>query len=275
MIAALRYEWVRLTTIRSSYWLVGLTLAVYLVLTLLTANSVDDSLVGSMVDGRQTLAAVLTVGASTGTAPLLLAYIVGIIGVFAMGHEYRHQMIRGTLTAVPNRVHVLTAKLVTVGAVAAATAATAMLVGMASTAIVGLEAPVVSGFTAKLVLGVMLYTVLFSWAGLACAGLIRHQTAAVALLILFPTVIESIIRALLRIRQLLSDDPDQPDAIAELANFLPFDAGGKMYTRASTADLAQIGGVEPFGPVAGGVVMAVFVLVLLALTTYLFVRRDA
>lgn len=275
MIDALRYEWVRLTTIRSTYWLIGLTLALYLVLTMLVGISIDDSNVGSLVDGRQTLAAMLTVGASAGFAPLLMAYILGIIGVFSMGHEYRHGMIRATLTAVPNRFAVVGAKLVSIAAVAAVAAVLTMLVGMFSAVVVGLDVPIASMFTAELVLGVVVYTILFSWAGLAFAGLIRHQTAAVALLILFPTVIESIIRALLRLRQLLSDHPDQPDAIANLAKFLPFDAGGKMYTRASVADLVNVGGTEPFGPVGGGITMAGFVLLLLALMTYLFARRDA
>ncbi|MGH3424890.1 MAG: hypothetical protein ACRDO8_09185 [Nocardioidaceae bacterium] len=275
MIAALRYEWVRLTTIRSTYWLLGATLVLYLALTLTVGFSIDDSEVGSLVDGRQTLAAMLTVGASAGIAPLLLAYIIGIIGVFSMGHEYRHGMIRATLTAVPNRFAVLAAKLVSIAVVAIVGSVLTMLVGIFSVLVVGLDLPIASGFTAELVLGVVLYAILFSWVGVALAGLIRHQTAAVALLILLPTVIESILRALLRLRQLLSDHPDRPDAIANLANFLPFDAGGKMYTRASVADLISIGGAEPFGPVGGGIVMAVFVALLLAGMTYLFVRRDA
>ncbi len=42
-----------------------------------------------------------TIGASTGLAPLFIAYIIGLLGVFSTGHEYRHGMIRATLTAVP------------------------------------------------------------------------------------------------------------------------------------------------------------------------------
>lgn len=275
MTAALRYEWVRLTTIRSTYWLVGITLGLYLALTLTVAFQIEDSSLTGFVDRHETLAALLTVGASAGFAPLLLAYIIGIAAVLSMGHEYRHGTIRATLTAVPNRVAVVVAKLVSTAALATVTAVLTMLVGMFSATVVGLDLPIVSGFTAKLVLGVVVYTILFSWVGLALAGLIRHQTAAVALLILLPTVVERILRALLRLRQLLSGNPTEPDAIANLAKFLPFDAGGKMYTRAPLSNLVDIGGVEPFGPVGGGIVMGVFVALLLIAMTSLFVRRDA
>ena len=45
------------------------------------------------------------------------------------------------------------------------------------------------------------------------------------------------------------------DGLVELLKFLPYDAGGQMYTRLSVGDMLEIFGVVPFGPLGGGLVM--------------------
>lgn len=276
MTDALRYEWVRLTTLRSTYWLIGFTLVLYAVLTFVVALNVHPSATGgSLITAKQTAAGVVTLGASTGYAPLLMAYIIGIVGVFSMGHEYRHGMIRATLTAIPDRATVLMAKTVVVVIVASVSSFLACMIGMVNAAVFSdADLPVTSTEIWKVILGVVLYTVFFSLAGFAFAGLLRNQTAAVALLLLVPTVIESIVRILLLLPRLISRS-DSTGGLATLIKFLPFDAGGKMYTRAPLPDITDIVGTRPYGPVGGGIVMAVFVALLLGLMTYLFIRRDA
>jgi len=46
-----------------------------------------------------------------------VAYVLGMLGVFTFGHEYRHGMIRATLTALPQRYNVLLAKIVIISRV--------------------------------------------------------------------------------------------------------------------------------------------------------------
>lgn len=273
MTAALKYEWVRLTTIRSTYWLIGLTLAFTTVVTVLVAWRLPET--GPLAGGEQPLSLLLTLGASTGVAPLFLAYIIGIIGVFSMGHEYRHGMIRATLTSVPGRLAVVGAKLLTVALVAAGTALACSLIAMASGLVFGVDLPFGSAFTWKLVLGIVLYTVLFAWTGLAFAGLLRNQTAAVALLVLVPSVVESIVRAIVLAIKAASDDPSGRGGFIGVLRFMPFDAGGQMYTRESVNRLFEFLGYVPFGPLGGGIVFVVFVAILLTAMTVLFVRRDA
>ena len=69
--------------------------------------------------------------------------------------------------------------------------------------------------------------------------------------------------------------PRPKAASAGLLKFLPYDAGGQMYTRFSIDRALEVFGVVPFGPVGGGLVMATFVAILLAVSAALFLRRDA
>ena len=101
MIDALRYEIVRLRTIRSTYWLIGIPLSLQLLISMLIAWRLPES--GPLSGGDDSFAILVTIGASLGVAPLFIAYVMGLLGVFSMGHEYRHGMIRATLTALPSR----------------------------------------------------------------------------------------------------------------------------------------------------------------------------
>ena len=121
----------------------------------------------------------------------------------------------------------------------------------------------------------MIFTALFSLSGLAFSALTRNQTAAVALLMLVPSVVEQIIRAIVIAIKSASDDPSSDGGIMNILKYLPYDAGGKLYTRASLDDLLSFLGFIPFGAVGGGIVMGVFVGALLAGSYALFVRRDA
>jgi len=272
MAAALRYEWMRLLTIRSTYWLIIGTLALYFAGTF-TIAIITDSVQGSSSGGSQVDAAIITMGASTGFAPLLMAYILGIIGVFSMGHEYRHQMVRTTLTAVPTRWVLIAAKVVTVAFVAALASMAAILIGWFNASVFSGRDIGFDSDLRGLIVGAMVYTALFALAGLAFAGLVRNQAGAVVLMLAMPIVIEPIIRTILLIKAATSGEPG---AIGTLAKFLPFEAGGKMYTRADMSELVDtLSGVEPLDAVGGGICMAVFVGLLLALMTFLFVRRDA
>ncbi|MGA8987628.1 hypothetical protein [Aeromicrobium sp.] len=272
MIDALRYEYVRLRTIRSTYWLVGVALTFQLVMSMLIAWRM--SLATNPPAADDAFDIVATIGASTGLAPLFIAYILGLLGVFSTGHEYRHGMIRATLTAVPNRSHVFIAKIISTAVAAAVAALGCIAMGLASIAVFGLDLPGV-GEVARLAAGTVAFTTLFTLSGLAYAALTRNQTAAVALLMLIPSLVEQIIRAVVLAIKAGSDDPRGTGGLVQILKYLPYDAGGQMYTRASIGDLLQFFGVVPFGAVGGGLVMLVFVGALLSGAYALFLRRDA
>lgn len=272
MIDALRYEWVRLWSIRSTYWLIGIALGLQLFLTLIIAWQLPSS--GPLSGGDDVFAMLVTIGASLGFAPLFIAYILGLVGVFSMGHEYRHGMIRATLTALPNRLMVLMAKVVVAALVSGTAAVVCVLIAVLAALLFDVDMPTGDGFW-SMTAGTVIYTVLFTVSGLAFAAITRHQTAAVALLLLVPTVVEAIIGAVVLAVKFGSDDPTAEGGFAGLLKFLPYDAGGQMYTRVSIDRALEVFGIVPFGPVGGGLVMATFVAILLAISTALFLRRDA
>jgi ABC-2 type transport system permease protein len=272
LIDALRHEWVRLRTIRSTYWLVGSAIVFQVVLSIVLAIAISTS--DTFGRGDSAFEVIATLGASGGLAPLFVAYIIGLFGVFSFGHEYRHGMIRATLTAIPNRSHVLWAKVVTTSLVSGAAALACVVVALLTIVGFGLDLPSVDALVG-MGLGTLVFTVLFSLSGLAYAALTRNQTAAVALLLLVPSVLESIIRAVVIAIKSASDEPDAEGGYVQLLKFLPYDAGGQLYTRASIDDLLSFFGYTPFGPVGGGIVMAVFVALLLSLSNVLLLRRDA
>ncbi|KQX71778.1 MULTISPECIES: ABC transporter permease [Aeromicrobium] len=272
MIDALRYEYVRLRTIGSTYWLVGSALVFQLVFAVLIALSLATS--STFGGGDETFEVLATIGGSTG-APLVMAYIVGLLGVFSMGHEYRHGMIRATLTAIPVRTHVFVAKVVSTAVVAAVTALLCVAIALATIAFFGLDMPTTGAFVEQTV-GIVLYTTLFALSGLAFAALLRNQTAAVAALMLVPSLLEFIVQSAVVIIKTNSDDPRGGGGITVILKYLPYDAGSQMFVQSSVDGLVQRAiGADPFGAVGGGLVMGVFVGALLAGAYALFVRRDA
>ena len=80
MIDAIRYEVVRLRTIRSTYWLIGIALVLQLLLSFIIAWRLPET--GPLSGGDEVFAILVTIGASLGFAPLFIAYILGLVGVF-------------------------------------------------------------------------------------------------------------------------------------------------------------------------------------------------
>ena len=111
---ALRYEWVRITSIRSTSWLprsplvfaMGLSFLVAIGFTLGLALG-QPALGRGHADGRT--GAGQPVRRRSG-CPTSSAYILAMISVFAWGHEYRHGMVRATLTALSSRTATWVAK---------------------------------------------------------------------------------------------------------------------------------------------------------------------
>lgn len=269
MIAALRYEWRRLWTIRSTYWICASTIAFQFIATLWIAATLDPFGDYGEYTGGQVVGVIISIFASIGVSPLFPAYVIAILGVFAFAHEYRYGMIRTTLTAVPSRGAVFAAKVITIAVVAAVVTFVCALVGLMNSALfVEDDLSANQGFVWKLILGMVLYSTLFALCALALAGIVRHQAGALALILLFPSIIEGILH-------LIMIAPEGEDGLNRVAAFLPFDAGGQMFARPLPGDVFDIFGYEPLEAVEGGLVFGGFTALMLGLAAVLFYRRDA
>jgi len=280
MIQALRYEWLRITTLRSTWWITlgtiviasGLTFLVSMGMRLGSADEIEGSL--SEDESREIVEMMMTQFSNFDPMFYLAAYVIAILGVLGWGHEYRHGMIRATLTALPSRISVLVAKVIVIAALAGITVLGCALLILLISVPFDVTMPTFSGFR-DITIGTALYVVLFSISGVAFATIVRNQTAAVVMILLIPSVVEQLVKGVIAIIRVISDEPLDKGGVAVLLKYLPYDAGAQMYTQFSLDDLLEPFGVTSFGPVGGGLVMGTFVAILLAISTALFLRRDA
>jgi len=269
MIGALRYEWVRLTTLRSTWWLTGASIFVAGGVSFLWSLALDNDDAMRGFGHPAAFAAVLTQGASTSAIPLLVAYIMGLFGVFTFGHEYRHGMIRATLTALPQRSNVLAAKIIVTAGWAGLVAVICLALGALWGYVNGSEVnfSMTAGDVPRVMLGYVVYVVMFTLIGLGVAAIVRNQAGAIVIMLVVPLVLETVLRLVIVV-------PDMFNGIQGVVQFFPFDAGNQMYVLFPVDFSSPIGPV-PLDPLPGGVVMSVFMLLILALGGGLFVVRDA
>jgi ABC-2 type transport system permease protein len=99
----LRSEWIKLTTLRSTWWSIAITAALTIGIGVLIAFALTSS--GQAPRGLNGIMAVVS--------PIqFTALLAGILGAIAVTGEYSTGMIRSTLTADPRRGRVLVAKAV-------------------------------------------------------------------------------------------------------------------------------------------------------------------
>ncbi|HEV2921197.1 MAG TPA: ABC transporter permease [Actinomycetota bacterium] len=170
---AARMEWVKLRSLRSTWWVLALTVAGALGIAVAVGVNTEDA------------AADLTNNALAGISLGLL--LVGVLGVLAMTGEHSSGMIRATLAAVPNRPLVLAAKAAVFGALAlAAGEAAAFVAFFAGGAALptGVPAPTLGqpGVLRAVVLGGAGYC-LIGLIGVGLGAVIRHTPAAIAVLV--------------------------------------------------------------------------------------------
>lgn len=276
MTGALAQEWLRLRTLRSTWWLSGSSLVVTVIAAvalLLTAGARTSGRVGGPPDAppllgdQQAFAEVLAAVAQL--TPLLM----GLLGVFAFGHEYRYGTIRTTLAIVPRRSVVAGAKLLGVALWSAA-------VGLVCLAVTALVVAVLRGdrfaqgvgfndaTTTRVGLGAVLYVVLIALLGLGFGWLFRNIPVSVSLLFALPLVTEPIVRAVLSVGAL--------QGVAGVGRYLPFGAGAQLYAYTTRVDLNVPAAFRnDLSPLAGGLTLGAVTATLLVAAYLLFQRRDA
>ena len=193
MIGELRYEWVRISTVRSTWLLIGMAMLVPAGLALFVSWLVGTS--GPEAGGPPEGAA----GGLAGYLPLTAAVLCAI-GAAAFGQEYRHGLIRITLSIFPRRTPVFVAKVVVVAlvvAVAAVLAITTIVLGQALGGVIA-GTGVAWDETAWGASGLraVLYVVLFVLISLALTALTRNQPVGIIAPIVLAVLIEPIIGAI-------------------------------------------------------------------------------
>ena len=242
MIGILRAEFLKIRTIRAVWVLGGFIVAIPMLVVMLTPSPTGELLLNSAI-------------------PSIL--LMGVIGVMCSTQEYSQGTIRITLAAVPRRARVFVAKVAV--AVAVAVVLSVVLLLMAHVTQMGetswdlLEHP-------RNISAYVLVACMTSVIGVVLGLLLRSSPGAITAIILWPTLLENIVAALLG----LAFDIDLLSR-----NSLPFQAGFVAITR----DMGVEPGTEPvvvgasWG--AGLGTLAAFMAALAILSFASFSRRDA
>ena len=198
--AALRSEWIKLTSLRANKAILALTALISAVIAgglAATAKTSDPALPASELF----------------IYPLpLVAMLAAVTGILMFTSEAQHGSLAVTLAARPARWVIVAAKAITAAGVGLALGATGMIAGYGGAAIGGAEAGGGSHLVTR-ALWAALYIVLAALIGLGVGMIVRHTAAAITGLLMWSFVVESLFAPLL------------PDGVLHL---LPFSAGYRL-----------------------------------------------
>ncbi|WP_422742509.1 ABC transporter permease [Mycobacterium sp. WMMD1722] len=240
VLPVLDAERIKLVTTRSSLWSAGAVVVLSLGVTaMLTAASSD-------YDPMTPEEAIL--GVAVFGVPVLM-----VLASLTMTGEYRSGLIRSTFLAVPRRPLVLVAKAVVAGGFSGLCAA---LTSVVAALIAGLSPAAES--TWRAVGAVTLYAVLAAVLGVAVGALIRFAAGAVAVLLLWPLVIEPVLG-------------NMPNIGSEIGAYLPF---ANMFEFLDVAWLFPAYSV-PWGQAGAVVYFAIVVAAVFVAAVVVVDRRDA
>jgi ABC-2 type transport system permease protein len=260
---AMAYEWTRIRTTRLAWYLA----AVAVIATAVAAwaySAIAMRVAGSTpVDPREAVTFVIS-------RPSFAPVVAGLLGVVAIGSDYRYGTMRTTLLVTPRRGIALGAKALVAGGVGAGLALLNLLVAWA-VAVKALDGRVtLSVGPLDVVQLVAAETALAAgWAlfGLFVAVLVRTQLIAVGLILTVPFIFEGMVRSM----GLLTGQ----GWLQHIGGYLPFTAGTAMTdlsNRAGGVLLASNG--DRAGPLLGTVIFVSTIAMLGLLGQSHFRRQD-
>lgn len=256
MVDALRFEYIRLITHRLSLVLLVLALIGSAILPTILAFSDSKELTSNR-------AGALVVG-GLGIVPELPpipAMLIGMAGALSVGGEYAYSSMKQSLLAVPQRMHLLLAKLIVMCSAALVVGTVSIVLNIVIVAIA--SGPLPLGRQAGVILGYLMLLMLYAALGVGAAFALRHTLGAAG--ILFGGFIaEQVIRGLAFLPAISEHK--------EFIKFLPFAAGTSL-AQAMGGKLAT--SVEPLTRIQNGLVFLVFVGGIMTWGILTFLRRDA
>jgi ABC-2 type transport system permease protein len=251
----LRSEWIKLVTLRSTWLMVVAIAAAVIGIGLVSAAVATPAAAGDAPHPGGGFGDPVTMILNGSSLALL---IVGVLGVAAGTREHATGMIRTTLAAVPARLPVLWAKLLAfAGIVFPAALVSVVIAYPAGVAMLrdGVTAPPpTDGGVVRALLGTALYLTAVGVIGLALGMLLRGLGIGIGVLLGGVLVLPPIATALL------------PDSWSAVLKYLPSNAGAAFSHYTRSADL--------LAPAAGGIVLAVWVVLAVSGSAFALRERD-
>lgn len=266
---AFRAEWTKLWTIRSTYFVLFLAALFMIGLSLLIAWGFSVAFEEGDFEGPASVMLDTTWLSLQGVGLAQLA--IGVLGVLVVTSEYSTGMIRATLSAVPKRLPVLTAKavlvfLVTVLVMAPAAFA-AFLLAQNILDQYNLGASLSDDGVIRAVFGASLYLAAIGVIGSVLGWLLRSAAGAifalVALVVILPIVLQFVTL----------------DWVQTIYDYLPSTAGEAVYSLGQEAGISLRDLMDAdrtvFGPWEGYGVLLAWAVGGLILAGWQLMRRDA
>jgi ABC-2 type transport system permease protein len=252
---ALRSEWTKLRSVRSTFWALTVTVVLGVGLGAAISAAAARGYAKSSASGKLSWDPTALSLAGIGIATLAIA----VLGVLCISSEYSSGMISTSLIAVPRRGRVLAAKSLVFAAVTfavgEATSFTAFFAGQALISGHAPHAALGDPGVARAVVGAGLALTALAVLSVATGALLRHPAAAIACMIAVLFVLPGIVQAL-------------PDSWRNpVTEFWPTLAGGDLTNVHHAAHTLQ--------PWPGFGVMCLFVAIVYAIAWTLLNRRDA
>jgi ABC-2 type transport system permease protein len=246
-------EWIKFRSLRSTWFSLAFVLLAAIGLGVLVAGLRGNDIAqhGGISDIDATAVSLRGI--------FLAQLAVGVLGVLMITGEYSTGMIRASLSAVPRRAPVLSAKLIVYAAAVfvagTATSLVAFLGGQAALGVNHLGVSLSAPGAARAVLGGGLYLVVVGLLGLGCGFALRNTGGAIATLFGLLLVLPILAQAL-------------PNSWQQHMNkYLPMQAGSSiMDTRH---------GPDTLGPWTGLGVFALYAAAALVVGLVVLRRRDA
>ncbi len=252
---ALRSEWTKLRSVRSTFWALTVTVVLGVglgaAISAATAHGYPKSSASSKLSWDPTAVSLDGIGVAT--------LAIAVLGVLCISSEYSSGMIRTSLIAVPRRGRVLAAKslvfAVVTFVVGEVTSFTAFFVGQALISGNAPQAALGDPGVARAVLGAGLALTALAVLSVAAGALLRHPAAGIACMV-------AVLFVLPGIAQALPDSWRNP-----VTEYWPTQAGGQIAVVHVAAHSLQ--------PWPGFGVMCLFVAIVYAIAWTLLDRRDA
>jgi hypothetical protein len=243
VLAALRSEWIKATTVRATTAVLAFALGGGLAVSWAVSTFVTDR-----------VQYVADVGFLwTGVTAMLAA----ISGVLLFGSEVQHGTLASTLSARPARWIVVVAKSLVAATMGLFVGAAGLVAGFGGAALAGLDAGATASVPATIGWA-LLYTTLSAVLGLGVSMVVRNSTAAIGGLLVWGFVVENLFGLFL------------DDAIAR---FLPFTAGNHLLSDRSGFEVPEALAVALTRP-ENALVFGAYTAVALLVGTVLLYRRD-
>ncbi|QOR69911.1 ABC transporter permease subunit [Ruania alkalisoli] len=260
----LRSEWIKFTTLRSTPWTIGVTIAVMVLISLAMAwgmsQTAEMAASGDLPPEAQEGMTDPTAGAFAASFGYAFGQIVVVVlGVLLISGEYATGQIKSSIAAVPSRWPVLAAK----GVLAAAVAFVTGVIGVAVAYVVTLPmldqhdmaADLGNSEHLRVLLGAPLYLMAIALLSLGIAAMLRHSAAAISAVL-------GVILVLPILTQFIT-----LDWLQDMAPYFPSTAGERI--------MGTDTGQEVLTPWEGLGVLGVYVAVVWIAAIVLLRRRDA